>query len=257
MPTKRRITAPLLAFAFALALAAGPMAAPSALAQDAQPAPQTEAPSLSRDAIRGVMGPLTTILPARGVSGPWQVEMTPRGFLMGNRTEANAVRYFYVDAGKEAGSRRVEVDVIVEPQGPRTALAGLLYGFNKETKSYFMLVIEGGDRVALYARTPKEMRRIVGLKFESNSRGPYRLAIQEQGDQFEMSLNGNRLGAVKFDAVGKGATGIVAAGLGTFGFAAFNVTDAPGDGGTAIPERGAGEDAAPDAAPPKEPAPAE
>lgn len=193
----------------ALALAATlPLAAPAT----AQKAPEP-------------MGQLTTILPEKGSDGAWEAELSASGFAITNRTEADAVRYYYVNAGKDEGQRTVHVNVSVEPRGPRPAMAGLLYGFDPATKSYFMLVVDSGQEVSFIHRGRQGLKRIAAAKLDKLSGGPYRLAIAEEGDKITLSINGKRLGSLSSEALGEGATGIIAAGLGTFAFSDFSIAD--------------------------------
>ncbi|WP_146620068.1 hypothetical protein [Acuticoccus sediminis] len=207
----------------ALSLMAAALVAPFPLASPAaaQDAAQDAAPDAA-----GTMGQLTTILPETETDGPWTVEKTPAGFTMTNRTDANAVRYFYVNAGETKGARTVSVDVSVEPRGTGPALAGLLYGFDEATKTYFMLVIESGERVGLYRRDPSGMKRLAQAGLGVLGGGPYRLAIAEEGESVEMTVNGKSLGTAKSSTLGKGATGIIAAGIGTFAFSAYSLSSA-------------------------------
>ena len=177
----------------------------------------------------GPMGALTTILPEAQTDGPWTARSTATGFTMTNRTEENAVRYFYVNAGEAKGARTVEVDVSVEPRGTGPALAGLLYGFDPETKTYFMLVIESGERIGLYRRSTGGMKRLAQIAASKFGRGPYRLALEEEGATVTMVVNGKRLGTMQADMAGDGATGIIAAGIGTFAFTGFSVTSQRAD----------------------------
>lgn len=180
------------------------------------------APAIAQKAA-GSMGELTTILPDNGSDGTWTAQTSPTGFQMTNTSEANAVRYYYVNAGKTAGEREVKVNVSVEPRGPRPAMAGLLYGFDPNKKTYFMLVVESGERVSFFHRGSQGLKRIAAADLDALSGGPYRLAIAEADDKITLSINDKTLGSLSSDALGSGATGIIAAGLGTFAFSNFAI----------------------------------
>ncbi len=185
-------------------------------------------PSAAQKATR-TMGALGAILPEATSDGAWNSRTTPTGFTMTNRSDANAVRYFYVDAGQRPGARTVQVDVSVEPRGIGPAMAGLLYGFDPQRKTYIMLVIESGETIGIYRRGPRGLERLIGTRIDGIGGGPFRLTLEEQGEQVAMKVDGKRVALIKSKALGSGATGIIAAGVGTFAFSAFSVTSERAD----------------------------
>ncbi len=184
------------------------------------------------------MGKLSEVLPGSGQEGIWSYQNSGDAFAMRNESDPGALQYFYLnpEPGSE-GSRRVQVDVTLEPGPDRSNLAGLLYGFDPQDRSYFLFVLDPGGLVSLYRRDASGFSLVMQSETDAVRQGANRLAIAETGNQIALSLNDTRVGEIGMPGTGQGGVGIAAAGMGGASFTGFSVS-----------RQGAGLDSAPLAA---------
>lgn len=170
------------------------------------------------------MGSLDAFLPGGGDEGPWRYERDGPAFRMTNGSDPNALQYFYVNpAPGSEGSRRITVDVTLEPDGNGNPLAGLLYGFDADTRSYFLFVLEPGGMIGLYRRNSSGFNPVMQSEVDAIRPGSNRLTLVERGNNVSLNVNGSRVGEIRMDDIGFGAAGIAAAGLGRFTFDGFMI----------------------------------
>lgn len=166
------------------------------------------------------MGRLTGVLPEDGTDSPWSYRSGGGQFEMTNATEPNALQYFYVnpEPGRE-GTRTVSVDVALAEGSD--GLAGLLYGFDPETRHYHLLVVESAGRVSLFRRDAVGFSPVAQTETDALRPGSNTLAIAEAGRLIRLSINGRELLELGNDSLGRGALGIAAAGVVQARFANF------------------------------------
>ena len=172
---------------------------------------------------------------ALGRSGPWLGEIRDGAYVLSNREEASAVKYFYVEqvpGMTEAGLRRaiVEVEVGGDYAGERAA-AGLIYGLDPARGVYLLFTLLGTDEYALFGRALDGFHTLArGTNPAIRAEGPNRLGIRPRAERVELLVNGETIGAFALqgqELPGR-ATGIAALGTGEFRFDNFKIT--AGDG---------------------------
>ncbi len=171
------------------------------------------------------MGGLSQILPNSGQEGIWSYQNSGDVFAMRNESDPGAIQYFYLnpEPGSE-GSRRVQVDVTLEPGPDRSNLAGLLYGFDPQDRSYFLFVLDPGGLISLYRRDTQGFSLVIQSETDAVRQGANRLAIAETGNQIALSLNGIQVGEIGMPGTGQGGVGIAAAGMGGASFTGFSIS---------------------------------
>lgn len=169
------------------------------------------------------MGPLQELLPTSGSDGTWTASVSEGAFVLSNETDPGAIQYFYADyTSDEAGSRTIELDV--KTTGG-TGSAGIFYGFDPETRYYFLLVMNGSD-LEFHRRDANGLNLMMATSFDDVSEDDFNtIAITENGAEISLSLNGVTTGSIENTSTGRGAAGIAAVGTGTFVFRGFSITN--------------------------------
>lgn len=168
------------------------------------------------------LGPLESVV-SLGRDGSWTGAKAGDTYWLENRDDPGAIRYYYgpLDAAI-VGNRDVSVTIALDTEDPE-ARAGLLYGFDADSRSYFLVVIGNDGAVDLYRRDRSGFSRMMSSELPG-SRGPARrLLVRERGTEITVFLDGERVGTVSSAGTGRGAVGIVAMGMGRFGFSAYAV----------------------------------
>lgn len=187
----------------------------------------------------GGMGPLGSVLPTTGQDGPWRYQSAETGFTMTNGEDAGALQYFYLNPnpGTE-GRRQIDVDVAIDPS--RDGLAGLLYGFDPETRFYFVFALEPGNTVSFYRRDQSGFNPMLQSQIDAVRPGANRLTIIEKGRDVALMINGVRVGEIGTAGTGQGGVGIAAAGLVRATFGGFAVSS-PRAGNMTQPPKATGD----------------
>lgn len=166
------------------------------------------------------MGPLTPHLET-GESAPWTTKLDGATFTIANSADPAAIRYYWVGSpAEEEGRRTIAVDVEVR-DGQEGSGAGILYGYQDEPRSYFMLLLRPDGQVTLSQRVPEGFEERMSIGGDAVKPGVNRMEIRESGNQIEMLLNGQSIGSLGNDLIGRGGVGIAATGTGTFTFANY------------------------------------
>lgn len=173
----------------------------------------------------GNMGPLDDILAEIAPDDTWDYQNSANQFSMSNDGAPGAIQYFYLlpKPGSEP-QRQVTVEVTIPDNSPRWIAGGLLYGYDPDTRNYFLMTIEPNGVAAIYRRDETGIHPILRSKNEAVRRGRNQLAIAETRGEVELRVNSVRIGALRMNGTGRGGVGIAAGGLGTVVFSAFNVT---------------------------------
>ncbi len=169
------------------------------------------------------MGPLNPFLKEEA-DAVWTLRNQGGAVLMENRSTPGHLNYYQATTspGSE-GQRVITLDVALLASNAES-LAGLLYGFQSQPKTYYMFTVGGDRSVNLHqmidGRLESRMKwRIADLKSERTV-----LAIREKGNTISLSVNGVEKSTFGNDRIGRGAVGIVAGGVGAFRFSQFRVS---------------------------------
>jgi hypothetical protein len=166
------------------------------------------------------MGPLTPHLQS-GEDAPWTARAEGASFTLANTSDPAAIRYYWTGSpAEEEGKRSIAVDVEVR-DGQEGSGAGILYGYRDEPRSYFLLLLRPNGLVTLSQRVPEGFEERMSIGGDAVKPGVNRLEVRENGSTIEMLLNGQSIGSLGNDLIGRGGVGIVAVGTGTFSFANY------------------------------------
>ncbi|MEL7311644.1 MAG: hypothetical protein AAFN07_09045, partial [Pseudomonadota bacterium] len=159
------------------------------------------------------MGPLDDVMVAERDQS-WNVQPTRDGWRMTNNQAPGAIRYFYVNEQPgEAGKRTISVEVAVD--GGPDSLAGILYGFNQNPRSYYLYTLGGDNSVNLHYFGPDGFEQKMQFGIEG-LRGAVTLGIQEYGQEIALLVNGQEKSRLGNDTMGRGGVGIVAVNTGDY-----------------------------------------
>lgn len=166
------------------------------------------------------MGRLEAFLD-EGFSGGWRAEYVSGDYWLENRDQQGAIRYYYAGYdGTAGGSRSISVDVQMMTEDPQ-ARVGLIYGYDSHTGDYYLVLLGPEGQLEVVRRDASGFN----LRMSSSTRADMdtfnRLRIEETGNEISLSVNGTDLGGLGNDTIGEGAVGIVAVGLGRFGFSEY------------------------------------
>lgn len=163
-----------------------------------------------------------TSLVQEGPNGAWEQTISATAYTMENASDPAAIRYYWgLGNSDEIGSRTIMVEVEIADGGD-TSRAGILYGYDDDTRFYFAFVLEVTGAVALYRRDAAGFNLWMSSETDAVRDGANELSIVEDGDTITMYLNGTRTGSISSDGIGTGAAGIVAVGTGRFIFTAYD-----------------------------------
>ncbi len=174
------------------------------------------------------MGALDSrLLDGAGDQGIWQGRFEEDSYVLENRQNPNAVKYFYHVS--RAGPPEV-VSVNVRVDGGSTEKhsgGGLVFGFDPGSRSYYALVLRADRRLAIYKRGSRGLSLVVASPVEKALRpGFNELGVVRAGGKYETRLNGETISGIGAAGMGEGF-GIVALGVGRFAFSNFDFGPAP------------------------------
>lgn len=177
----------------------------------------------------GPLGQIAEFLPPTGTQGVWQVENGGNAFSLTNQGDDSAITYYWANVAADAAGRRViEAEVSLDPGG-QYSFGGILYGFDPETRNYFVYGLNAAGGISLYRRDERGFREILGTEIDAVKPGANRLRLEEQGEAIQMFVNGTRVSGISAPGIGSGALGLAAGGTGQVTWTAFSVTtDAAG-----------------------------
>lgn len=168
------------------------------------------------------MGPLTPIIKS-DTGKIWSIRNDGDSVAMENKNDNGSVQYFYVNPNSgEEGQREISVELNFKQSQPES-LAGLLYGFQSNPKSYFLFAAGNDENIGLYHVGENGFGEIMIFSVDNYDPEKVRLAIQERGNTIALFVNGTEKSTFSNDRTGRGAAGIVAVGKGTFQFSRFNI----------------------------------
>ena len=170
------------------------------------------------------MGPLNPFLKEEA-DRVWTIRNQSGAVSMENQSTPGHLNYYQAAPvpGTE-GRRTITLEVAVIRSAPES-LAGILYGFQSQPKTYYMFTVGGDRSINLHqminGRLESRMKwSVANLQAERTV-----LAIREQGSTISLSINGVEKASFGNDETGRGAVGIIAGGVGVFRFSRFSVTN--------------------------------
>jgi|GEM_PF-1246902 len=155
-----------------------------------------------------------------GYSDGWNGSIKSDEYWLENTNEPGAIRYYYAADSGNNGQRIISTKVLLDAADPYSQ-AGLLYGFDKSSRSYFLVNITASGTFTVTRRDSDGFNIIFEEYLDVNPTSFNSISIEENGNRLTFSVNNKSLGNVSHSAAGKGSVGIVAIGLGKFGFSDF------------------------------------
>ena len=169
------------------------------------------------------MGPLSRVIEPRR-DDVWTIRDEGGAAVFENVRSPNQITYYYVDPQPgDAGRREVSVEVDLLKAGPNS-LAGRLYGFEANPKSYFLFTVGGDGSVNLHRFDQGRFEQRLKMTIGGVADGPTTLTIRERGDEIALLVNGVEKSSLGGSSFGHGGVGVVAADVGTYRFADFSIT---------------------------------
>lgn len=169
------------------------------------------------------LGVLKEVL-STGYSDGWAANIESGEYWLENINQQGAIRYYYAAHDGINHQRKISTKVIVDAADPYSQ-AGLLYGFDNATRSYFLVVISAEGLFSVTRRDSNGFQALFETYLELNPKTFTVITIQENRNQLLFFINGNNVGEITHPAAGKGHVGIVAIGTGKFGFTDFADTE--------------------------------
>ncbi|MEM0911771.1 MAG: hypothetical protein AAGJ37_12385 [Pseudomonadota bacterium] len=165
------------------------------------------------------LGALTDLLHT-GYSDGWNGSMKSNKYWLENTNQPGAIRYYYAANNGNNGQRSISTSVLLNATDPYSQ-AGLLYGFDSASRSYFLVNLTANGAMTVTRRDNNGFNVLFEEYLDINPSAFNTISIQENGNQLAISVNNKKLGNIVHEAAGKGSVGIVAIGLGKFGFSNF------------------------------------
>lgn len=185
------------------------------------------APALAEAFSAGPLGPYLLL----GSEGIWQGALHGESYALTNASDANSTNSLFVDPRGGGGKTRWDISVEVRLEEDRPGgMAGLLYGRQQEDPPFYLaLVIDTRGQASILQRNRGGLERLAVFDKAQVIKGAFNtLRIVEGVGQFEVFINGTRVGTARTDVSGTGAVGIFAGGMGRFLFRNFALTPVPG-----------------------------
>ena len=174
------------------------------------------------DSSEADMGPLTSVIQT-STGDTWSIQNNGGSVFLENQNDGGSIQYFYANLNSgEEGRRRISVDLDFS-QSQTDSLAGLLYGFQPNPKSYFLFTAGNDQSVGLYHKDKNGFKEIMKFSVDNFTPEKIRLAIEERGHGIALFVNGREKSTYSNKRTGRGAAGIVVAGMGIFQFSDFDI----------------------------------
>lgn len=167
------------------------------------------------------MGPLEPLLPSGEIGQGWRGAAGGGAYELSNTAAPGAVRYFYVlpDAAET-----VEITATVSVEGAEPAAAGLLYGFDPDSRAYCALLLKPDRTVMMVRRTTEGLRSLVQAGGSSVRAGANTLKLRLSRHRVDAFVNGVGVATVAGTAACTGrGVGIMALAPGRFRFSGFQL----------------------------------
>lgn len=154
--------------------------------------------------------------------GAWQGRFEEGAYVLVNRQNPDAVKYFYL-VSRTGAPESVSVNVRIDDgSAEQNAGGGLVFGFDPGSGSYYALVLRADRRLAIYKRGPRGLSRVVASRPEGALKpGFNEVRVVRAGRKVEARLNGDAILSIADPGLGEGF-GILALGMGRFSFSNFD-----------------------------------
>lgn len=165
------------------------------------------------------MGPLTEWL-FQGVGEIWSGSLYQNIYTVENRSDEHAIRYYTTRTrGDGRGNRSISVDVALADGSP--GRAGLVFGLDRERNTYHLFVRESDGAFTAYRRHESGIDHLASVVLPSNGQLFHRLEVREEGESVQLWANGERVATITRQGLTQGELGIIAFGMGQFGYSNF------------------------------------
>jgi hypothetical protein len=169
-------------------------------------------------------GPLAQWLEIASAGG-WDTSAEHGTYVMINTEKPGAVRYYFVEAFPgDTVKVKVTTTVSIPATSAQMAGAGLIYSFDRQTKTYVAVTIQPGDAVVTYIRDDKGFREVMRSSTTGLLKpGMNEVTILGNGKSMAMLVNGQAVGTLTNEMLSPNkGSGIVALGIGTFAFGGYS-----------------------------------
>ena len=165
-----------------------------------------------------------------GQDGVWSSHMAGGFYVLENRDDPAAVRYFYALPGQDSWQSpgdvlRVDVGGIF-PTGDYPSGAGLIFRFDPAKRFYYAFVLREGQSYAFYRRDADGLQTLVEASSDAIKPGRNHLEVRLRGDAMHLLVNGVELGNIESPKVQGQGVGLIAIGEGRFEFDDFELPNA-------------------------------
>jgi hypothetical protein len=168
-------------------------------------------------AVKADIGALKDVIDI-GYSDGWDAKLKSGTYWLENKEQQGAIRYYYTSYKTgDGGSRTISVKVKLQTDDSQ-ARAGMIYGFDKETRSYYLIVLGPDGQLEVVRRDKSGFNLRMSNSTDIDPEDFNKITVREQGNEISLSVNGRNFGGFGNDTVGKNAVGIVAVGTGKFAF---------------------------------------
>ncbi len=158
---------------------------------------------------------------------PWSGELSKDCYTLTNNKKVDAVRYYFRERIDQNSKTLSEYGISVEIEGTtgeKIAGAGLIYGYNADTKNYLAFIKGAGNSYAIYQKDKDGLRRVMGGNSEAiRPHQANKISIIPSGNIINFYINSKHFAAIKQETAPIGAAGILAISSGMFLFDNFTV----------------------------------
>lgn len=178
----------------------------------------------------------------------WTGALTGGVYVLANDRKPEAVRYYFRQNLEEGNPRTLsEYPVSVEISGKMTgqvSAAGLLYGYNPQTKHYIAFVKGSGSSYAIYKKDENGLKKVTGgtsnaVRVDQVNQ----LAIVPETSKINFYINSTYVASINDASANSGGSGLVAISSGMFNFDNFTIYNASSS--TPVPSNQNGNDQVP------------
>ncbi len=148
----------------------------------------------------------------------WICETDGQDFRLTSNEEGD-IKYFWMDTDTQHhGSRSCQVTVDVNEKG----MGGLIYGFNEDPKSYFLIVVDSDNTLRIFDRNADGFSERMSSTFDAKG-SEVHLEIRENGQNIDVYVNGQNMIGFGNGRMGQGGIGIAAISGGSCLFSDFEL----------------------------------
>jgi hypothetical protein len=163
---------------------------------------------------------------------PWTGKLVKDAYMLTHTGKPGAVRYYFrhrINDHHLLGLAAFPLSVEVQgTMNDDLSGAGLLYGYDPQTRYYLAFVKGTGKTYAIYSRNANGFRRVVGGTSEAiNPNQTNQLAIVPEGADIKFYINGVQLATMADEGASSGGAGLVAISSGMFLFDNFTIYKKP------------------------------